>query len=72
MGMIVYIVKRTFRRIYMETFAYKCPVCGFVYMVPAYWMSYSAEPTTEFPHTRSGSDAICENMTLKLDESQNS
>lgn len=55
----------------METFAYKCPVCGFVYIVPAYWMSYSAEPTTEFPHTKPGTDTICDNLTLELDESQN-
>jgi len=56
----------------METFVYKCPVCGFLYSVPAYWMSYAAEPTTEFPHTKPGTDVICDNLTLELDESQNS
>lgn len=52
----------------METFAYKCPACGFIYSVPAYWMSYSAEPTTEFPHTKPGTDEICDNLTLELYE----
>ena len=56
----------------METFVYKCPVCGFLYSVPAYWMSYAAEPTTEFPHTKPGTDVVCDNLTLELDESQNS
>ena len=55
----------------METFVYKCPVCGFLYSVPAYWMSYAAEPTTEFPHTKPGTDVICDNLTLELDETQN-
>ncbi len=54
----------------METFLYRCPVCGFQYSVPAYWMSYAAEPTTEFPHTKPGTDKICNNLTLELDESQ--
>lgn len=56
----------------METFVYKCPVCGFLYSVPAYWMSYAAEPTTEFPHMKPGTDIICGNLTLELDENQNS
>lgn len=55
----------------METFAYRCPVCGMLYSVPAYWMSFSAEPTTVFPHMKPNSDSICENETLELDETQN-
>ena len=54
----------------METFSYKCPVCGFVYAVPAYWMSYSPEATTMFPHLDPSTDALCENATLELMEEQ--
>lgn len=54
----------------METFVYRCPVCGLIYQVPAYWMSYSAEPTTDFPHMKPNSDAICENTTLEYVETQ--
>ena len=55
----------------MDTFSYKCPLCGFVYSVPAYWMDYSPEPTTEFPHMKPGSNEACSNLVLKLDESTN-
>ena len=56
----------------METYLYKCPVCGFLYSVPAYWMSYSPEPTTEFPHLNPQTDAPCGNLALELDESTQS
>jgi len=56
----------------METFVYRCPVCGFLYSVPAYWMSYCAEQTTEFPHMKPGSDDICDNLTLELYDTQES
>ena len=48
----------------MESYSYRCPVCGYVYLVPAYWMSYSPEETTDFPHMKPGTDEICENITL--------
>lgn len=54
---------------FMETYLYKCPVCGFQYSVPAYWMSFSPEATTEFPHLNPATDAVCDNLTLELDES---
>ena len=34
----------------METYYYKCPICGFVYQVPDYWVNFAPEATTEFPH----------------------
>ena len=48
----------------METYSYKCPVCGFVYKVPAYWMSFSPEETTEFMHLNPETDVPCENAVL--------
>lgn len=53
----------------METYFYECPACGFVYSVPAYWMSFSPDETTEFPHMDARNNDLCANMTLELDES---
>lgn len=52
----------------METFVYRCPECGFEYSVPAYWMSYSAEPTYMFPHMKPGTDDACECFNLEYKE----
>ena len=48
----------------METYTYRCPVCGFVYFVPSYWMSYSPEETTEFPHQNVETGEDCPNLKL--------
>ncbi len=34
----------------MENYFYKCPVCGFVHLVPAYWVSFAPPEKMEFPH----------------------
>lgn len=52
----------------METYFYKCPVCGFVYQVPAYWVSYDPQPEMEFPHLDLRSDTACECTVLRLTE----
>ncbi|MFA9375522.1 MAG: hypothetical protein ACERKZ_02095 [Lachnotalea sp.] len=52
----------------METYIYKCPVCGFVHQVPAYWVSFSPEPTLEFEHINFKSGEMCENIALNLQE----
>jgi len=49
----------------MEMFRYQCPVCGMIYEVPAYWMSYSPEQTTEFPHMDPATGEMCSNMILE-------
>ncbi|MDL2207058.1 hypothetical protein LJC33_09165 [Eubacteriales bacterium OttesenSCG-928-N13] len=54
----------------METYFYRCPVCGFVYQVPDYWVSYAPEPQMEFPHLNLASGASCPCETLDLQESQ--
>jgi len=48
----------------METYYYKGPVCGFVYQVPDYWVSYSPEDTMEFPHIDFQTGKACENLVL--------
>ncbi|MCX7715196.1 MAG: hypothetical protein N2171_05680 [Clostridia bacterium] len=34
----------------MENYFYKCPICGFVHLVPAYWVSYSPEKEMQLSH----------------------
>ena len=50
----------------METYFYKCPVCGFVYPVPDYWVSFAPEAAMEFAHENSETGSNCENDTLAL------
>ena len=50
----------------MEVYYYKCPICGFVYQVPAYWVSYSPEQMTEFPHLSLLDGKLCSNVQLEL------
>ena len=50
----------------MEVYYYKCPVCGFIYQVPAYWVSYSPEQMTEFPHLSMLDGKLCANVQLEL------
>lgn len=52
----------------METYLYKCPVCGMAHQVPAYWVSFSPEPTVQFPHMRLDTKEICEHTELLLEE----
>lgn len=54
----------------MEVYYYKCPVCGFIYQVPAYWVSYSPEDTTDFAHLSLINGQMCENITLELQPEQ--
>jgi len=52
----------------MEIYTYKCPICGFIHQVPAYWVSFSAEETYEFPHMNLETREMCENMELLVEE----
>lgn len=54
----------------MEVYYYRCPVCGFIYQVPAYWVSYSPDPETDFPHLSLVTGQMCENAKLILTEEQ--
>jgi len=55
-----------FRRLIMETYIYKCPVCGYAHQVPAYWVSFSPEPEMEHEHPDFSKGEMCENRILKL------
>ena len=49
----------------METYLYRCPVCGFVYQVPDYWVSFSSGKTCEFPHIDFSRGETCPNTALE-------
>lgn len=52
----------------MEVYYYKCPLCGMVHQVPAYWVSFSPAPTFQFPHMRFDTKELCENGELVLEK----
>jgi len=52
----------------METYYYICPVCGFVYQVPDYWVSFSPDKEMDFPHVDLKSGKDCKNTKLVLRE----
>lgn len=54
----------------MENYFYKCPVCGFIHLVPAYWVSYEPEKEMEFEHLdiKKGSDCLNKRLRLLTDE----
>ena len=41
----------------METYSYKCPICGYVHLVPGYWVSYDPPAELEQPQRRPRSGA---------------
>ena len=54
----------------MESYWYKCPVCGMTHQVPAYWMSFSPEKTYEFPHMNPETKQFCECVEMELQAEQ--
>ena len=42
----------------MEQYTYKCPLCGYVHIVPSYWVSYDPPATLSQPHFQNGE--MCE------------
>ena len=54
----------------MENYFYKCPVCGFVHLVPAYWESFSPEETLELEHINLKTGEPCSNL-LELQKDDN-
>ncbi len=54
----------------METYIYRCPVCGFVYQVPDYWVSFAPEETCEFAHIDFAKGDSCPNAVLKRIEQE--
>lgn len=54
----------------METYIYKCPVCGFAHQVPDYWVSFNPEPIMEFEHMSFKTGENCDNTILNLKEEE--
>ncbi len=52
----------------MENYFYKCNVCSFVHLVPAYWVSFSPEKEMDFLHVNPETQKDCENHVLYLSE----
>lgn len=50
----------------MENYFYKCEDCSFVYVVPAYWVSFNPEETMEMLHVHPETQQECVNKVLKL------
>ncbi|WP_180270668.1 hypothetical protein [Sporanaerobium hydrogeniformans] len=50
----------------MENYFYKCEVCGFVHLIPAYWVSFNPERMTEFLHINKETGRECTNSQLLL------
>lgn len=50
----------------MENYFYKCPVCGFIHLVPAYWVSYEPAEEITFEHLDIKNSSECSNQTLYL------
>ena len=54
----------------MDIYFYKCPVCGFIYQVPGYWVSYAPEEKTEMPHIDFRTGLECPQVGLDLQPDQ--
>lgn len=50
----------------MENYFYKCPQCGFIHIVPAYWVSYNPEDEVELEHMDLKTGENCPISVLKL------
>lgn len=54
----------------MENNFYKCPVCGFVHLVPAYWSAFSPEKEMTLEHINLETKEPCtHHLELQTDES---
>ncbi len=54
----------------MENNFYKCPVCGFIHLVPAYWSAYSPEKEMELEHINLSTGEKCVHK-LELQDDEN-
>ncbi len=50
----------------MENYFYKCEKCGFVHIVPAYWVSYNPEEEVALEHMDLKTGETCPVSILKL------
>ncbi|WP_171903741.1 hypothetical protein [Cellulosilyticum sp. I15G10I2] len=52
----------------MENYFYKCELCGFVHLVPAYWVAFNPDSEVELIHINMKTGEECINSRLLLDE----
>ena len=52
----------------MENYLYKCDVCGYAHIVPAYLMSFSPDEVLEQSHLDVNTGKPCSNEKLRLIE----
>lgn len=50
----------------MENYFYKCMLCGFVHIVPGYWVSYNPEGEVELEHIDLKTGDNCPSVVLSL------
>jgi hypothetical protein len=50
----------------MEMLYYRCPKCGFIYQVPAYWSDFSSEERIEMEHYNLETKEMCSDTILIL------
>lgn len=54
----------------MEHYIYKCEKCGFVHLVPGYWVSFNPEATEEMEHLDLKTGEVCPSIILQLSEEE--
>ncbi|MCX7923206.1 MAG: hypothetical protein N3B21_14535 [Clostridia bacterium] len=50
----------------MENYFYKCPLCGYVHLIPAYWVSFSPEEEMSLQHVNMETKEFCSSEVLYL------
>lgn len=56
----------------MDNYFYKCEKCGYVHLVPAYWMAFNPEEMVEQEHLDRKNGEQCTEKQLKwMQEEQN-
>lgn len=50
----------------MDNYFYKCEKCGYVHLVPAYWMNFSPEKELEQEHFDKSIREVCIEKQLSL------
>lgn len=46
----------------MDNYFYQCPVCGFVHIIPAYWVSFNPEDEVALPHVNPQTQQDCDSI----------
>jgi len=49
----------------MEMVDYRCPICGFIYQVPAYWSSFDPDEVVNLEHINVKTGEMCMDKNLQ-------